>query len=123
MCIFGLFKKQKTPADTSPAIPSWEEAVRLMQGRQLEFVDEVVRVIPSRDSARRFVLLKSDKGFYKFRYEMLVPYDDESESFGTYDHPAVYWLDPESVAVSLCADEQTALRELESSPEYIEHFA
>lgn len=123
MCIFGLFKKQKTPTDASPAIPSWEEAVRLMQGRQLGFVDEVVRVIPSRDSARRFVLLKSGKGFYKFRYEVLVPYDDESESFGTYEHPAVYWMDPGSVPVSLYADEETALRELETNPEYIDHFA
>lgn len=123
MCIFDLFKKQKTPADTSPAIPSWEEAVRLMQGRQLNYVDEVARVIPSRDLSRRFVLLRSDKGFCKVCYETLVPYDDEGSSFGTYEHPAVYWLDEGIGPVSLYADEETALRELESNPEYIKYFA
>ena len=123
MCILKLFKKDKKTAPVGRAIPSWEEAVRLMQGRQLDFTDEVVKVIPSRDLSRRLVLLRSGKGYYKFCSEMLVPYDDEYKSFGTYEHPGVYWLEAERSFLSIYADEETALREIGSTPEYKEYFA
>ena len=51
-------------------MPSWEEIVAHMQGKELSFFDDaIVRVIDSQDHARRVIILRSDHGYYKTAYE------------------------------------------------------
>ena len=45
-------------------MPSWEEIVAHMQGKELSFfADTVVRVIDSKDHTKRIIILRSDCGY------------------------------------------------------------
>lgn len=70
-----LFQREKaTPIEPPP----WEEIVEIMYDKDLGgHMDEVAEVIYSRDRSKRYVVLKSNKGFYKFDYEELQPLDEE----------------------------------------------
>ena len=47
-------------------MPSWDEIVTHMQGKELSFfTDTIVRVIVSNDHAKRLIILRSDHGYYK----------------------------------------------------------
>ena len=57
-------------------MPSWEEIVAHMQGKELSFfADTIVRVIDSKDHAKRVIILRSDHGYYKILSQKANPYE------------------------------------------------
>ena len=68
-----LFPKKLTVAHRK--IPSWEEIVSHMQGKELSFfADTIVRGIDSKDQAKRVFILRSDHGYYKILSQKANPY-------------------------------------------------
>ena len=58
-------------------MPSWNEIVEYMQGKELSFFsDTVVRVIESKDRTKRIIILQSDNGYYKMAYEEICVWDE-----------------------------------------------
>ena len=74
--LFSLRRKKKQAFEPCPR-PSWSETVSIMFDKQLCYADEVVDVIYAPDKTKRFVLLKSDKGYFRFVYEELHPFTEE----------------------------------------------
>ncbi|MBR5453275.1 MAG: hypothetical protein IKV54_04270 [Clostridia bacterium] len=64
-------KKNSYPHDVQvPPLPPFDEAVKIMYGKQLDsFADEVVRAIYSKDKTMRFVLLKNGKRLYTYYWK------------------------------------------------------
>lgn len=63
-------------------MPSWEEIVAHMQGKELSFfADTIVRVIDSKDHAKRVIILRSDHGYYKTVYEEIRVWDEDEWNY------------------------------------------
>ena len=59
-------------------MPSWDEIVTHMQGKALSFfADTMVRVIVSKDHAKRVIILRSDHGYCKTVYEEIRVWDED----------------------------------------------
>ena len=75
-----LFKKlfsKKHSEKPVPPIPTMEEIINHLYDKALQFAnDEIIKVIYSNDRSKRFILLKSEKGFYKYIYEEICVYDE-----------------------------------------------
>ncbi len=70
-----FLKKQK---QTPPPLPSWKEVVDTLYDQDLDsFPHEVVEVLYSHDRSKRYVILKSNSGFYTFRFEKIGIWDKE----------------------------------------------
>jgi len=64
-----LFKKDTKP---KASLPTWEEMVSTLHGKQLDcFRDEVVRVIYSKDNSKRCIVLKNEKGIFTYSFEKI----------------------------------------------------
>ena len=114
----------KPEPKTSPK-PAWPQIVEIMHDVSLCYIHEVVKVVYSVDREKRIVLLKRKDGFYQFRFERLVEYDDyewEYISRGPDPLPG-YWNEFGSRGVSLFGTEQEAWNEIKRSPEYITYFS
>lgn len=78
MNLLSFLSKEKKKIPALPPLPSWSEAVSVMYNKQLNcFGDELVDVLYTPDKTKRFVLLKSDKGYFRFVYEELHPFTEE----------------------------------------------
>ena len=120
-----LFPKKRTVAHRK--IPSWEEIVTHMQGKELSFfADTIVRVIDSKDHAKRVIILRSDHGYYKTVYEEIRVYDEDEWVYFCNDpncYPA--WWEPVNSSIntkSFYSSEADALREVKTTPEYTAYF-
>ena len=72
MNLLSFLSKEKKKMPAPPPLPSWSEAVSVMYNKQLNcFGDELVDVLYTPDKTKRFVLLKSDKGYFRFVYSQL----------------------------------------------------
>lgn len=69
-----LFGKA-APKPEVPPMPSWEETVDIMYDKSLGS-SELLKVIYSNDKTKRYILYKSDRGYYKYTYEMLHGFDE-----------------------------------------------
>lgn len=115
--MFGR-KRDKT---NTVVVPSWEETVKIMHGKDMNFADEVVDVIYCADGSVRCVLLKSDLGSYKYLFERLFAFDeDEFVIFGRDIDPG-YWQ-PIYDFKSFFDSEETARREMKADPLYKTYF-
>ena len=76
-----LHRNKRKKATRSPVvIPPWEEIVEIMHDKNLQFSDEVVQVLYSRDNSKRYIILKGNKGygdFYKYSLEQIYLFDEE----------------------------------------------
>lgn len=115
-----LFSSHKTEPTVRPK-PEWAETVRLMRDRSLNsFADNVVMVAFSGDGEHRFVLLESEKGFFRYLLEDLTPLDDEEWRFVSADPsvlPAV-WIPRDGNGTSFFGTREEALKDFRTAPDY-----
>lgn len=125
MGIFArLFRKKEEPP--VPPIPPWAEIVETMYGRELDSLGgEVAAVLYSTDRTKRFVVLKSEKGFFKYEYEELTPFDEEEWRYVSRRPGALpaMWLPPISrQGISIYESFEAAMREIRAEPIYRAFF-
>ena len=121
----SIFKKKKVDI---PPIPPYEEIVKSLYDKQLDFSDElkICRVIYSKNNSKRFVILESDKGFFKYAYEEVCIIDELDWTFlficGKNIQPG--WWEPRdrSSAYSFFGTEEEAWEALKLETEYKQFF-
>ena len=107
-------------------MPTWESVVEIMYDKQLDSVlDEVVKVIYSKDKTKRYVILKSKKGYLTYGLEVLYAFDEDEWQFIGREKDALpgYWGSSGGRGVtSIFEREEELLRELVCEPEYKCYF-
>lgn len=121
-----LFINRKNRTSTPP-IPPIEEIANTLYGKQLSnFIDaEVVKVIYSVNKTKRFIILKSLKGFYKYTYEEIYVYDEDEWTCCCNDenaYPACWISKDKSSIFSFFGTEGEVLAVIMSESEYILYF-
>ena len=101
-------------------MPEWNEIVEMLYDKNLDFLDLTVeKVIYSRDKAKRYVILKSDKGFFSYRLEEIYQLDDEEWSYRcSFDLTPAFWQEVDNGSKSIFSTLEDALKELEQEAEY-----
>ena len=118
-----LFKNKKSLSQ----IPPINEIVKTLYDKQLSFTDyEVVEVIYSSDKTKRFIILKSTNGFYKYTYEEICVFDelDWNDHYCYIENIKPGWWEPKdsSFAYSFFGTENEAIISLKSEPIYRQYF-
>ena len=127
MSLLGKLFPKKQPV-CCREMPTWDEIVEYMQGKELNFfADAIVRVIDSRDHAKRVIILRSDHGYYKTVYEEIRVWDEDEWIYFCNDpnrYPA-YWESVESSInnKSFYGTEEDAIKAVTESHEYKMYFA
>ena len=108
-------------------MPTWEEIVEHMQGKETAFfADTIVRIIKSKDRAKRVIILWSDHGYYRTVYEEIRVLDeDEWNYFGNDPDRYLAWWEPVSSSInskSFYGTEDDALKAITGSHEYKMYF-
>ncbi len=93
-----------------------------MYGRALAYADEVVEVIYSSVKSRRYVVLKSDVGYYTYISERLHARSEDELNYFPDDSELGYWLPENDGAKHIFDTYEHAKAELRSEPEYIRNF-
>ncbi|MBQ8834274.1 MAG: hypothetical protein IJ001_05050 [Oscillospiraceae bacterium] len=108
-------------------MPTWEEIVDHMQGKELSFfADTIVRIIVSKNRAKRIIILQSDHGYYKTVYEEIRVWDEDEWNYFCNDpdrYPA-YW-EPVASSInskSFYGTEDDAIKAVTDSHEYKTYF-
>ena len=120
-----LFNKKKR--DSVPPIPPFSEIVEMMYDKSLSFSEDLqlVKVIYNEEKTKRFILLKSVNGYYKYTYEELCLFDEEEWLYICNLENAfpAYWNPKDrSFAYSFFGTEEDALSMLMQEEEYKEYF-
>lgn len=120
-----IFKKNKKHVNVIP-IPPFSEIVETMYDKSLSFSEEmqVIRVIYNDEKTKRFIILKSIKGYYKYTYEELSVCDEEEWKYICNQENAfpAWWNTMDcSFAYSFFGTENEALKMLMQEGEY-KHF-
>ena len=114
-----LKKNQKT-------IPPINEIAKALYDKQLSFTDEkIVKVIYSSDKTKRFIILKSLNGFYKYTYEEICVLDEDEWKYCCNDdnaYPAFWETRDKSSAISFFGTENEAFLSMKQESEYILYF-
>lgn len=117
---------RKEPTNILSPIPPWSNIVNIMYDKNLEsFVDEVVQVIYNPDRTKRFVILKSEQGYYKYAYEEIHAFDEEEWMYISKQPDALpaMWIQPgNDKGTSFYSSEEDAMKEIEASHEYKTYF-
>ncbi len=115
-----LFRKFRKEKRIVPPMPEWNEIVEMLYDKNLDcFDDEVVRVIYSKDKAMRYIVLKSDTGFFSYRLEKIYQLDEEEWSYRcSFDLTPAFWQDVDNGSKSIFSTLEDALKELEQEAEY-----
>lgn len=114
-------KKKKAPAPRR-RVPTWDEVVESMYGKALAHADEVVEVIYSADKSRRYVVLKSDVGYFTYISERLHARSEDELNYFPDGSELGYWLPENDGAKHIFDTYEHAKAELRSEPEYIRYF-
>ena len=98
----------------------WNEIVEMLYDKNLDFLDSTVeKVIYSKDKSKRYVVLKSDKGFFSYRLEKIYKFDDEEWSYRcSFDLTPAFWQEIDNGSKSIFPTLEGALSELEQEAEY-----
>ncbi len=122
--IASIFKKKQKAS--IPPMPPWESVVEIMYDKQLDsFLDEVVKVIYSKDKTKRYVILKSKKGFLTYGLETIYPFDEDEWQWIGREKDALpaYWGNCSGSGVkSVFEKEEELLHELTFESEYKLYF-
>ena len=105
-----------------PPMPSWEEIVEMMQNQPPRFRDKVTRVLYSADKTERFVILKSKKGHYTVRYEIVSAADEEEWEYIYTHNQLPGWWEESQQHWGVYATESAALADIQASYEYKTRF-
>lgn len=105
-------------------LPSWAEIVEIMHDKGLVFSDDVKieMVIYSVDKAKRFIVLYSNKGFFKYNYEILRSFDEDELQWMGKDALPAFWAPIDDTCCSLYGTMSEAIKELKSEPEFKSNF-
>ena len=120
------FFKRKKQIDPIP-MPPYDEIVKSLYDKELVYSDalKICKVIYSKDNSKRFVILESKKGFFKYTYEEICVFDelDWNSLFGYIEGTKPGWWEPKdrSFAYSFFGTEDEALSALKCESEY-KHF-
>ena len=121
----SIFKKKKV--DIVP-MPPYDEIVKSLYDKELNYPDsiKICRVIYSKDKSKRFVVLKSNKGFFKYTYEEVCVLDelDWASLYAYIENITPGWWVPKdrSFAYSFFGTEQEAFEALKRETEYKQFF-
>ena len=116
---------EERAAGYSTPMPSWEEIVQMMYDKDLDcWSDEIARVIYNPEHTERFLILKSERGFYKYVYEKLCQFDEEDWTYIGNQPGALpaAWNMVGDHCVSLFSDIEEALEAIKALPEYKIYF-
>ena len=117
----SIFKKKKV--DIAP-MPPYDEIVKSLYDKELNYPDslKICRVIYSNDKSKRFIILESDKGFFKYTYEEVCVIDelDWNSYFAYVENIKPGWWEPKdrSSAYSFFGTEEEAFKSLKCEAEY-----
>lgn len=119
-----MFSFKKDAKEKLTKLPSFEEAVKHLYGEECSYADTVVEVIYSKGGEYRFVVLKSDKGFFWVTLETVRMYDEEEWNYFCYDDRYPAWWEPvwSFNSKSMYGSLDIALSEMKSSVEYKTYF-
>ena len=122
--IKSLFK-HKEP--TLAPMPPYDEIVKSLHDKDLSYTGsrKICKVIYSKDNSKRFVVLESNKGFFKYIYEEICVFDefDWNSHFGYLDGIKPGWWEPQNCpSVSFFGTEDEALSALKCEPKYQQFF-
>lgn len=125
-----LCKKSKTEIPTKPTEarprPSLEAVAEMMYDQYLDaFSDEVVSVIYSKDKTMRYVILKSDRGYYSYQLEGIYQYDEYEWQFISSNDkclPALWEPLEGKLGSSFFGSIEELMPEIENEPEYKQYF-
>ena len=121
----SIFKKKKV--NITP-MPPYDEIVKSLYDKELNYPDsiKICQVIYSKDKSKRFVVLKSNKGFFKYTYEEVCVYDERvwTSLFSYIENTKPGWWEPKdrSFAYSFFGTEEEALEALKRETEYKQFF-
>lgn len=127
MSLFSkIFSKRKNSA-VIPQIPPFSEIVVMMYDKSLSFSEDLqlVKVIYNEEKTKRFILLKSVNGYYKYTYEELCVFDEEEWMYICNQENAfpAWWAPKDrSFAYSFFGTEEEALSMLMQEGEYRQYF-
>jgi hypothetical protein len=115
-----LFRKFRKEKRIVPPMPEWNEIVEMLYDKNLDFLDSTVeKVIYSKDKSKRYVVLKSDKGFFTYRLEKIYQFDEEEWSYRcSFDLTPAFWQDVDNGNKSIFSTLEDALKELKQEVEY-----
>ena len=115
-----LFRKFRKEKRIVPPMPEWNEIVEMLYDKNLDFLDSTVeKVIYSKDKSKRYVVLKSDKGFFTYRLEKIYQLDEEEWSYRcSFDLTPAFWQDVDNGSKSIFSTLEDALNELKHEAEY-----
>ena len=115
-----LFRKFRKEKRIVPPMPEWNEIVEMLYDKNLDFLDsKVEKVIYSKDKSKRYVVLKSDKGFFTYRLEKIYQFDEEEWSYRcSFDLTPAFWQDVDNGNKSIFSTLEDALKELKQEVEY-----
>ncbi len=115
-----LFRKFRKEKRIVPPMPEWNEIIEMLYDKNLDFLDSTVeKVIYSKDKSKRYVVLKSDKGFFTYRLEKIYQLDEEEWSYRcSFDLTPAFWQDVDNGSKSIFSTLEDALNELEQETEY-----
>lgn len=110
-----------------PPIPPFSEIIEMMYDKSLSFSEDlqVIKVIYNEEKTKRFILLKSVNGYFKYTYEELCVFDDEEWVYICNQENAVpAWWKPmdRSFAYSFFGTEEEAVKTLMQEREYKQYF-
>lgn len=121
----SIFKKKKV--DMAP-MPPYDEIVKSLYDKELNYPDsiKICQVIYSKDKSKRFVVLKSNKGFFKYTYEEVCVFDelDWASHYAYIENIKPGWWEPKDhpFAYSFFGTEQEAFEALKRETEYKQFF-
>lgn len=120
--LFGRNKNMRNTQGTPVHVPTWEEVVENMYDKDLScFTDEVVKVMYSKNRDMRYVVLKSDAGYYTYTCEQLYAFYEDELAFSDDDYG--YWSPADGKIKHFFDSLDHAIRELKAEPEYKNYFA
>ena len=121
------FFKRKKQIDPIP-MPPYDEIVKSLYGKELVYPDalKVCKVIYSKDNSKRFVILESKKGFFKYTYEEICVFDelDWTCHYCYVENVKPGWWEPKdsSFAYSFFGTEEEAVIALKSESIFKQYF-
>ena len=121
----SIFKKKKVDIDP---MPPYGEIVKSLYDKELNYPDsiKICQVIYSKDKSKRFVVLKSNKGFFKYTYEEVCVFDelDWTSHYAYIENIQPGWWESKdrSFAYSFFGTEQEAVEALKRETEYKQFF-
>ena len=121
------FLKRKKQIDPIP-MPPYDEIVNSLYDKELVYPDalKICKVIYNKDNSKRFVILESKKGFFKYTYEEICVFDelDWTSRYCYVENIKPGWWEPKdsSFAYSFFGTEKEAMIALKSESIFKQYF-